>query len=166
MYIKHIKYLAQCQAHNKSSANGPWTGEEVAGTYLAPSILTFWTQESRMLEMSFSFGCFSPGLAPFRDCVKEDILVFFSTAFSLGSRKTVTGLSATTIWCFPFFNTPSLPSVETLNIYIHIEMGAISNNPLTHASVPCPSTLPGRAAPCVLEWWVGDKVRELFQTLK
>ena len=45
-------------------------------------------------------------------------------------------------------------------------MRAISNSPLTHASVPCPSTLTVRAAPCVLEWWVNQSVRSLFKTPK
>ena len=45
-------------------------------------------------------------------------------------------------------------------------MRAISNNPLTHASVPCPSTLTVRAAPCILEWWVNQRVRGLAKTLK
>ena len=45
-------------------------------------------------------------------------------------------------------------------------MRAISNNPLTHASVPCPGTLTVRALACILEWWVNQRVRDLFKTLK
>lgn len=114
-------------------------------THLLLSVLTFWTQESTALGICSLFGCLSPEASC--DCASKDVLglAFFSVGFSVGSRKTVTSLLSTIIWCFSFFKTLSLASMETLNTYIH--MGKASNKPLIRASVPCPSSFPGRLLP-------------------